>query len=498
LFIYSPYIDVIQGTGKRFWPTNLGWNLGPEVAVHSEFNGFLAQGNIQDGSRLVFTGVIEKTGGGLILRGAQKEDYPSAAQKGDYSSSAYDWDPDLERLFGDEEYDIAFDNLTTAVGVGSDIYEQGIKNIQEDEISGAKELEDSLSVHRDIPINNDNSEAMESSDSLNTIFPLDLEGLIRIQNITRINSEIRLLQLATTRYGRAIRDLASLQPQHNDVSVSEQVITNKKRGREPTNPEEQIKIYEQLIQTNTERINQLEQELHILVTDPQEQMEMGEDLGGGLKGGDKITINDLVGKLVVVIHDKKLNKYYITDYKDLFNAWFNKMYGNKSKQILSRPEPEKVLAQGIETPGGKDKEWWNQAGNKIRNNELFKNLSKEQQPQMYQTIIGNILKNIKTIPDDNKAISSAIFNSFKKTPITIQTSNIPKMRTGTTVSEISDFKPYEEGLKMVPSERAGGTTRKKINKKTSTKNKKNKKYRKQGNTKKYKHKKSKKTTKRMK
>jgi hypothetical protein len=117
---------------------------------------------------------------------------------------------------------------------------------------------------------------------------------------------------------------------------------------------------------------------------------------------------------------------------------------------------------------------------------------------MYQTIIGNILKNIKTIPDDNKAISSAIFNSFKKTPITIQTSNIPKMRTGTTVSEISDFKPYEEGLKMVPSERAGGTTRKKINKKTSTKNKKNKKYRKQGNTKKYKHKKSKKTTKRMK
>ena len=257
-----------------------------------------------------------------------------------------------------------------------------------------------MSVDRDIPINNDNSEAIEPSDSLNTIFPFDYEGLIRMQNIERINGEIRMLKMMTTRYRDKIRELKSQQPQHNDVSVSEPVITNKKRGREPIDPQEQIQTYEKIIQSNTETINQLEENLDILKTEDQQQMEMG----GGLKGGDKITINDLVGKLVVVIHDKKLNKYYITDYKGLFNVWFNKLYGNKSKQILSSPEPEKVLAKGIESPGGKDKEWWNQAGNKIRNNELFKNLSKEQQPQMYQTIIGNILKNIKTIPDDNKAI----------------------------------------------------------------------------------------------
>lgn len=60
------------------------------------------------------------------------------------------------------------------------------------------------------------------------------------------------------------------------------------------------------------------------------------------------------------------------------------------------------------SPGGKTEEWWKQFGNKIRDNQYFKNLPQEEKDKKYTEIITSIFNKIKTEKDENKIIQEAM------------------------------------------------------------------------------------------
>lgn len=129
---------------------------------------------------------------------------------------------------------------------------------------------------------------------------------------------------------------------------------------------------------------------------------------GGTVNSDKIlTLSDFTGRYG--------SHFYINDHGTFSIEPINTPkklteLQNKLKEIY------KIKDGVVKSPGKKSQEWWTKTGDFIRNNNLFKIVPPQQKEKKYVKIIENVLKNVKTIKNDENAITKSIQDVLKPSP----------------------------------------------------------------------------------
>ena len=137
--------------------------------------------------------------------------------------------------------------------------------------------------------------------------------------------------------------------------------------------------------------------------------------------------------------------------EDMFKNLYNVKIGPKQKQLPTS------VGVSVSLPGGKTEQWWIEAGNKIINNPDYKKLPDNQKDQKYKEIIGRIWENIKTMQNDEEAISNAI-----------QVSMSSPIRTELDTEKRMSIIPLETHQQLI-TPAYGGKTRRRNNKNKLTK-----------------------------
>ncbi len=107
-----------------------------------------------------------------------------------------------------------------------------------------------------------------------------------------------------------------------------------------------------------------------------------------------------------------------------------------------------MVAKGLTSPVTKSDEWWKQAEQKIKSNQLYMILPEEQKDEKYRKIISKVKENIKTM-DDDLALGRAILSILKDTPIiTVQDNSIKSKVSEDKLSKLGIPKKIESGTNI--------------------------------------------------
>jgi hypothetical protein len=308
-------------------------------------------------------------------------------------------------------------------------------------------------------------------------------------SISKINKSREGLQRIITENKAKIE---SLEIQDTINSSSTEIVQDgKKRKREDnsTNPElvrlnqAQANLYNQFERLGREleeiprrqqeeekKIVQYSAELAIAQTELDEYRRNKSQRGGRKYRGGNKDINKLLGQVVIVVYDKKQNKYYVSSYKDMFNLWFNRLYGSEQKvpDTVTSPQSvpvEPVVAKGVVTVPS----WFQQANTMLKSDKRYQSLSQEKQLKIIKSYFENIKNNKKKQMNDVQAIQIALSTVF---PVPL------KITSGTSINDIKSESPIENQIRPMGMVRIGGLTRRKKYKNRVTKRRVNKKVRK--------------------
>jgi hypothetical protein len=276
------------------------------------------------------------------------------------------------------------------------------------------------------------------SDSID-LLSVDEFNDITVHERDRINKEIQTLEIR-------ILIQNSIKRHFDEIIIAKKKRINKKGNPNPYEFSKSlldIKRLGNLVKESKKEISELEAKkkyLEKLLDDEDED----EDIFTTMfqSGGQTKDISTLEGKLVLYKYDKKKNKYYITDFFEIFKVWFNTRY------ISTKNDVRFVKPASITLPS-----WFQQANFILKNDKRYKSLSKEQQFQIIKQYFLNVKKNKKSQMNDRQAIESALSIAFPS-------SGVPSIiKTEQDVS-IKPFQSQHISQLQVPIEVSSGGTKK--------------------------------------